>query len=117
MRMATFHLVGDRRGDIVKAEQAGLLGHPGVKGDLQQEVAELVFQRRHVAALDRVGDLVGFLDGIGRDGREILLDIPRAAAFGIAQPRHDREQPVDRAGRFGHSWLNRSRDFGAGAIP
>ena len=52
------------------------------------------FSARHVAALDRVGDLIGFLDRVGRDRREILLAVPRAAAIGIAQPRHDGEQAL-----------------------
>ena len=44
-------------------------------------------ERGPVLALDRVGDLVGFLDRVGGDGREGLLDVPGAAALGIAQPR------------------------------
>ena len=80
MRVAAHHLVGDRLGDAVEIEQPGFLGHARVKDDLEQQVAQLVLKRRHVAALDRVGDLVGFLDRIGRDGREILLEVPRAAA-------------------------------------
>ena len=52
---------------------------------------------RPVLALDRVGDLVGLLDRVGRDGGEGLLDVPGAAALGIAQPAHHREQPVDPA--------------------
>ena len=48
---------------------------------------------------DRVGDLIGFLDRVGRDGREILLEVPRAARARRAQRRHDREQALDVAGR------------------
>ena len=95
MRMAAHHLVGDRRGDVGEIEQPGLLGHARVKDDLKQQVAELVLERRHVAARDRIGDLVRLLDRIGRDRREILLAVPRAAALRVAQPRHDREQSVE----------------------
>ncbi len=58
---------------------------------LEQQISQFVLEACHVAALDRIGDFVGFLDGIGRDAREGLLPIPRAAV-GRAQPRHDREQ-------------------------
>ncbi len=101
MRVAANHLVGDRGGDVGKIEQPRLLGQARVKHHLKQQVAELVLQCRHVAARDRVGDLVSLLDRIGCDGREILLAVPRAAAFGVAQPRHDREQTFE--GRDRHS--------------
>ncbi len=63
---------------------------------LEQEIAELVLQRVEIVARDRVGDLVGFLDGVGRDGREALLDVPRTAGVLVAQARHDGEQIVER---------------------
>ena len=44
--------------------------------DLQQEIAELVLERVEIAPRDRVGDLVGLLDRVGRDGREVLLRDP-----------------------------------------
>ena len=42
MRVAPDHLVDDRRGDIVKGEQPGLLGHARMKDDLKQQIAEFV---------------------------------------------------------------------------
>ena len=89
MRVAGDHLVGDTAHDIVEAERARLLGHRAVIDHLQQQVAQLAAQILHRAALDRVGDLVGFLDRVGRDGLEALFDIPGAARFGIAQAAHD----------------------------
>ena len=68
------------RDHVGEGEGAGLLGHAGVVDDLEEEVAELVAERGHVAAGDGVGDLVGLLDGVGRDRGEILLDVPGAAA-------------------------------------
>ncbi len=47
-------------------------------------------------SLDRVGDLVGFLERVRRDGTEILLQIPGATAPGIAEPGHDFQQAVNR---------------------
>ena len=64
--------------------------------DLQEKIAQLVLQLAMGAALDRVGNLIGFLDRVGRDRAEILFQIPGAAAIRIAQFRHDGEQAVDR---------------------
>ncbi|KAG1254598.1 hypothetical protein G6F68_010774 [Rhizopus microsporus] len=94
MRMATLHLVADRAGDIGKGESALLLGHARMEYHLQQQVAQLVTEIVEVATVDRIGDLVGFLDGVRRDGREVLLQVPRAAALRIAQARHDRQQAL-----------------------
>ena len=63
-----------------KSNSPRLLRHASVEDDLQQQVAELVAQIDDIAALDRVGDLIGLLDREGRDGGEILLEIPWAAA-------------------------------------
>ncbi len=63
--------------------------------DLQQQVAELFLERRHVVALDGVGDLVGFLDRVRRDGPEGLVDVPGAAVLAVAQPGHDGEEPLE----------------------
>ena len=79
VRMAADQLGRDALDDVAEIERAGLLGHPGVEHDLEQQVAELVLEVEKIAARDRVGDLIGFLDRVGRDGREILLEVPRAA--------------------------------------
>ena len=86
------HLARDRLDHVAERERVLLLRHAGVKHHLQQEIAEFVAQIVEIAARDGVGDLVGFLDGVGRDGRKILLEIPRAAGAGRAQRRHDLEQ-------------------------
>ena len=53
-----------------------------------------VFQAKGgpVTALDGIGDLIGFFDGIWCQGFEILLKIPWTAAFGITQGPHDCQQ-------------------------
>ena len=101
MRMAADKLLGDRLDHVAEIEGALLLRHAGVEHDLQQEVAQFVAQIVEIAAGDGVGDLVGLLDRVGRDGREILLQIPRTAGPGRAQRRHDVEKTGDIAGR-GH---------------
>lgn len=79
MRVSADHFVDDGLGDVGEVERSRLLGHAGVEHDLEQQVAELALEVGEIAALDGVGDLVGFLDGVGRDRREGLGDIPRAA--------------------------------------
>ena len=97
MRMAALHLVADAADHVVEREMAGFLGHLRMEHDLELEIAELVGQRVHVVARDGVGDLIGFLDRVGRDGLERLHAFPFAAAHRIAQPAHDRDQALDRA--------------------
>ena len=104
MRMAAQQLLGDRLDHAAEIERALLLGHAGVERDLEQQVAELLAQIVEIAARDRVGDLIGFFERVGRDGREILLEVPRAAGAGRAQRRHDLQKPGDVAGR-GHGSL------------
>jgi hypothetical protein len=100
MRVAPDHLGGDGLDHVGKGEGALLLRHPGVIDDLKQEVAELVLEVDEITACDRVGDLIGLLDGIGRDRREILFQIPWAAGAGRAQRRHDLDQAGDVFGRL-----------------
>ena len=78
---------------------AALLG-AAFPAPTEQEVAQFVLEGRHIVTLDGVGDLVGFFDGVGRDGPERLFDIPWAARFGIAQPCHDLEQARDAGADF-----------------
>ena len=84
MRVAANHLVGNRPGDIGKSEQAGFLGHSRVIDDLEQQVAEFVRQRRQITPRDGIGDLVGFLDRVRRDGVEALQFVPRTAVGLVA---------------------------------
>ncbi len=95
------HLVGDGARYRIEIEVAGLARHLGVVDDLKQQVAQLVLQGRHVALLDRVGDLVGLLDRMGRYRMEGLLQIPWAAAIGIAKPGHDLKETVNVSGHVG----------------
>ena len=105
MRVAADEFFGDRLHHVSKIESALFLRHPRVEYDLQQKIAQFVTQIAEIAARDRVRHLVGLFERIGGDGREILLEIPRAAAAWRAQRRHDFEEPGDVAGR----------DHGAGA--
>src|SRR5262249_38450079 len=64
-------------------------------------IAELVLERRHIVARDRVGHFIGLFDGVWRDRRKILLAIPRTTMLWIAKLHHDFQQAVE--GRA-HSW-------------
>ncbi|MGY4376118.1 hypothetical protein ACVWZ3_003757 [Bradyrhizobium sp. i1.3.6] len=79
-----------------------------MKHDLEQEVTELLAQIVEIAAADGLDHLIGLLDRVGRDRREILLEVPGAAGHRRAQRRHDLDQTGNVAGR-GHcgavSWL------------
>jgi hypothetical protein len=92
MRMPPDHLARDRLDDVAECECISLLGHPGVKHHLKQEIAELLPEIVEIAARDGIGDLVGFLDGVGSDARKILFEVPGATAAGRPQRRHDFEQ-------------------------
>ena len=99
MRMPPDHLARDRLDHVAERERVLLFGHAGVKHHLQQEIAEFVAEIVEIAARDGVGDFIGFLDGVGRDRRKILFEVPRAAGAGRAQRRHDLEQGVRYRGK------------------
>src|SRR3546814_4974650 len=76
MRMTPLHLVRNRGRDVVESEQPVVGGDLCMKDDLEQQVAKRVADCRGVADGDRIGDLIGFLDRIGRNRREILRQSP-----------------------------------------
>src|ERR1700674_4209929 len=98
MRMAPHQLFSDRLNHVTEIETAGFLGHSGAKYDLKQKVAQLVAQVVETAARNRGSCLIGRLDRIGRNGREILLQVPGAPGPGRAQRRHDLDETGDVAG-------------------
>ena len=95
MRVPADHLGGDGLDDVAEGEYSGLLGHARVVDHLQKQVAELVAQIVEIAALDRVGHLIGFLDRVRRDGREILFEVPGTAGHRRPQRGHDLDQAVN----------------------
>jgi hypothetical protein len=63
--------------------------------DLEEEVAQFVAEVREIAPVDGVGHLIRFFERVGCNGREILLQVPRAARAGCPQRRHDLDEPGD----------------------
>ncbi len=99
--MPADHLAGDRLHHVTKRERVLLLRHAGMEHNLQQQVTEFVPEVLEIVARNGVGHLIGFLDGVGSDSREILFEIPRAAGHGGPQFGHDVDETGDIAGR-GH---------------
>jgi hypothetical protein len=54
-----------------------------MENDLQKQIAQLVLQTSQIVARDRIGNLIGFLERIGRDRAEILLEVPRTSGAGV----------------------------------
>jgi hypothetical protein len=100
--MAADKLLSNRLYDIAEGERVLFLGHPGVKYDLQQEIAEFFLEIGQIAARDRVGHLVGFFQSVWSDGRKILFQIPGTAGLRRPQRRHDFKESANIAGR-GHA--------------
>src|SRR5690606_11376541 len=95
MRMALDELGGDCLSHVVEIEAAFFFGHARMKDDLEQKVAQFIAQRLAVFPLNRVIDLIGFLDGVGSDRLEGLLDIPWTADLRIAKSGHHFKKPMD----------------------
>ena len=94
MRMAINELVGDPRCDITQGEVAAFFFDNGMENDLQQQVAEFLFKRSHIVAVERIKHLVCFFQQRGAQAFVGLLRIPRAAA-GSTEPMHNFKQPVN----------------------
>src|SRR5258708_5457484 len=96
MWVATLHFVGDAGEDIFQREQTFFFSHARMEDDLELEIAEFVCKRIHILAGDRIGDLIGFLDRIGRDRFERLDRVPFTSAYRITQSAHDLTQALKR---------------------
>ena len=92
---------------IRDGEVTRLVGHLRIKEDLEQEVAQLLAKVGPMAPLDRVEDLVGFLERIFPYGVEALLAIP-GASTGTAQPGHDAHCFGKKCSRIGGRGLLRT---------
>jgi hypothetical protein len=89
--MTPNHLGRDALHDIAERKQASFLRQLRVVDDLKEQIAQLLAEILGIAPLDRIGDLVGFLDRIGRDRLKRLFDVPGAAR--LARLSCDRLHP------------------------
>lgn len=94
--MTAHQLVANATGHGGKIEPAALLRHVRVEHHLEQQITELVAQVLVIIALDGIGDLVRFLNRVGRDGREGLRTIPGTAVLRVAQACHELQQRGER---------------------
>ncbi len=69
--------------NAIKIEMTILTTDLGIKDDLKQQVAQLVFQVTIVTSLDGIRHLVGLFDGVRHNGAVGLFRIPRAAGFRV----------------------------------
>src|SRR5581483_3098711 len=99
VRMPPHKLFRDCLHHVAEAEAALFLSQARVVHDLQQQVAEFLAQVLEIAALNRIGNLVGLLDGVARNAAEVLLQIPGAAGFRRPQRGHDLDEAGNIAGR------------------
>ena len=83
MGMAADHLGIDRLDHVVESEAAFLLRHLRVVDGLQQEIAKFLAKFGARSPGDGIRHLIGFLDRVGRNGLESLLEVPRAAVTGV----------------------------------
>ena len=95
MRMPRDHLVGHSAHDVLKVKMPRLLRHLRMEHGLKQQIAQFTFELLPGAPVDGVGNFIGFLDRVGGDRGEILLNIPRAPCLRITQTAHDFKQPFD----------------------
>src|SRR6185436_21143122 len=103
-----------RRLHVGEIEDAFLGGKLGVEDDLEQEVTELLRERRGGAALEGVVDLVGLLEQVLPEGGMRLLAVPRTAirlAQAVADERHP-PRPRDRRLGWDRRQVERTREVG-----
>ena len=107
MRMAADHLAADGLDHVIETEGAFLFGQLRVIDRLQQKIAQFLAKLGTGAARDGIGHLIGFLDRVGSDRIEILLEVPRTAGLRRAQRLHDSAESVEltliEIGRIGHA--------------
>ena len=99
------------------AELAGLRAELRQQHALEDQVADLLAERRAVARVDRLQHLVGLLEHEGPQRLQRLLAVPRAAVR-RAQARDDVDEAVEGgAGGVGHGRMLPSRVCHAGHAP
>ena len=95
MRVAADQLLAHVLGDLGERPGAALLEQQRQEVDLEEHVAELVEQLGVVAAVRRVGQLVGLLERVRHDRALVLLAVPRALDAQLAR------QGIERRDRLG----------------
>ena len=84
VRMPPQHLVGNAPGHVGEIELALFLGDTGVEYDVEKQIAKLFLEVVDVVTLDRVDQLVGFVECVSGNRLAGLAYIPGTTGFGIA---------------------------------
>lgn len=100
MRVPPYELVDDGHHDIVRTERAAGAGELAKEHHLEEQIAELLAQLIHVAAVDGVHDLARLLDDVAPDRLEGLLAVP-GATLGRQQSLHELDQARKRLAALG----------------
>ncbi len=95
VRMTTDHLFGYAFNHVTEVEMPVFFCHAGVVNHLQEQVSQFLAKVRHVVLGDRIGNFVGFFQGVGRDRFERLFQIPGASGNGCPQGGHDFDKTGD----------------------
>ena len=98
MRVAADQLLGHLLGDVAQRARSALLEQQREELDLEEDVPELIGELGVIAAVGRIGQLVGLLDGVGHDRALILLAVPGTFDTELAG---DRVEPLQRCGGIG----------------
>ncbi len=86
------HLLRDLGRDAFGVEKTRFVGHLPVVDHLQKQIAQFALKLVPGLAFDGVCHLIGFFDGIGRDGGEGLFDVPGAPRFRVTEAAHHLDQ-------------------------
>ena len=101
--MPVDQFVGEAIKHVINRKLALVACHLGVEQDLQQQVAKLAGQLLPVAIVDRLQNLICFLDRLWFDGVEGLLAVPRAAVR-TAKTGHDCDRALETLTSSRHGW-------------
>ena len=102
MRVAADQLLRQALRHAVQIEGSGFRGNFRVQHRLQKQVAQFVAHLLRIAGANRIGHLVGFLDGVRNERFVRLLDVPGAAAR--------RPQAMHHGAQAGEGFESRWRD-------
>ena len=92
MRVPADHLLLEASVNRTGVQVALLLSDDDLEGEVEQEVAELGFERVDVTITDRIDDFVGLLEKVRYQGLCCLIAIPRTLH---PEEAYERERPIE----------------------
>ncbi len=93
MGVAAHQLLTDRVRHVAEGEVTGLIGDFGLHQHLEQDVAQLFAEFGHRLLIDRLQDLIGFLEHRGPQRRMRLLAVPGTPLRRAQTPHHAQQLP------------------------